>query len=53
MLIIAHRLSTVQNCDRIVFMKEGSVAAIGSFQTLLDTVPEFSSFVQHGLLEPN
>lgn len=53
MLIIAHRLSTVQNCDRIVFMKEGSVAAIGSFQTLLDTVPEFSNFVQHGLLEPN
>ncbi len=53
MIIIAHRLSTVQNCDRIVFMKEGSVAAIGSFQALLDTVPEFSNFVQHGLREPS
>jgi ATP-binding cassette, subfamily B, bacterial PglK len=40
-LMIAHRLSTVQRCDRIVFLKDGVVDAIGSFDELQANHPEF------------
>ena len=40
-LIIAHRLSTVQRCDRIVFLKDGAIDAIGSFDELQTSHPEF------------
>ena len=40
-LMIAHRLSTVQRCDRIVFLKDGAVDAIGSFDDLQANHPEF------------
>jgi ATP-binding cassette, subfamily B, bacterial PglK len=30
-IIIAHRLSTVENCDQIVFMKQGKVVDTGTF----------------------
>ena len=35
-LVIAHRLSTVQNADRIVVLERGRVAASGSHAELLD-----------------
>lgn len=40
-LMVAHRLSTVRRCDRIVFLKNGAVDAIGSFDELQATHPEF------------
>ena len=33
-ITVAHRLSTVQNCDQIVFMKEGAIVATGTFDDL-------------------
>ena len=33
-LMIAHRLSTVRNCDRIVFMQDGNIQAIGNYEEL-------------------
>jgi ABC-type multidrug transport system fused ATPase/permease subunit len=51
--VIAHRLRTVRNCDRIVFMDEGSVVAVGGFQELYDSVPSFAEFISHGLLASN
>lgn len=38
-LIIAHRLATVVNADRIVVMQQGQIEAIGSHQELLQTSP--------------
>jgi ABC-type multidrug transport system fused ATPase/permease subunit len=33
-LMVAHRLSTVRRCDRIVFLKHGRVDAVGSYDEL-------------------
>jgi ATP-binding cassette, subfamily B, bacterial PglK len=40
-LMIAHRLSTVRRCDRIVFMKNGRVDAVGTYDELEATHAEF------------
>lgn len=34
-IAIAHRLSTVKNCDRLIYLRDGRVAGIGSYQELL------------------
>jgi ABC-type multidrug transport system fused ATPase/permease subunit len=33
-ILIAHRLSTVRHCDRIVLLEQGRIAAIGTYQDL-------------------
>ena len=40
-IIIAHRLSTVKNCDTIFFLEDGVVAAQGSFEELRAAHPQF------------
>jgi ABC-type multidrug transport system fused ATPase/permease subunit len=34
-LMIAHRLSTVRKCDRIVFLEGGQIRAVGTYDALL------------------
>lgn len=34
-IAIAHRLSTVKHCDRLIYLRDGRVAAIGTYQELL------------------
>jgi ATP-binding cassette subfamily C protein len=40
-IIIAHRLSTVERCDTLVFLKGGRVAAVGPYLRLLDESADF------------
>jgi ATP-binding cassette, subfamily B, bacterial PglK len=40
-LLVAHRLSTVQKADRIVFMQHGEAVALGTYDSLLESSPEF------------
>ncbi|MFK8252335.1 ABC transporter ATP-binding protein [Ancylobacter terrae] len=40
-VLIAHRLSTVQRCDAIVVMEQGRVTGIGSYQQLIEQHPQF------------
>ena len=40
-IMIAHRLSTVQNADLVVYMADGAVVASGSFVDLKSKVPDF------------
>jgi ATP-binding cassette subfamily C protein len=35
LIVIAHRLSTVQGCDRLLFLQEGRIAASGTYDELL------------------
>jgi len=39
-IAIAHRLSTVKNCDRLIYLRDGKLAGIGTFSDLM-TDPTF------------
>jgi len=41
LLIVAHRLSTVRGCDRLVFLQDGRIAGCGSFDELLMNNTDF------------
>jgi len=41
LLIVAHRLSTVRGCDRLVFLQDGRIADCGSFDELLMNNADF------------
>ena len=41
--MIAHRLSTVRNADVVVYMENGTVRAVGSFNEVRKLVPDFDS----------
>ena len=45
-ILIAHRLRTVEACSRIVMLDHGSVAAEGPYASLLETSEVFRHFVQ-------
>ena len=44
-IIVAHRLSTIKNADRIVFMHNGRIKNIGDFDYLTKNEPTFEKMV--------
>jgi ABC-type multidrug transport system fused ATPase/permease subunit len=46
MLIVAHRLSTIKNADRIVYMKNGEIVKIDTFKGLVENIPSFKRMVE-------
>lgn len=46
-IIIAHRLSTVRNCDRILVFRHGLLLAEGTHDQLLDTCEYYADLVSH------
>lgn len=44
-LMIAHRLSTVRECDQIIVLDRGRVAGFSTWDDLLDRVPAFKRLV--------
>lgn len=50
LISVAHRLSTLKHCDRIYFLAEGRIAAVGTFDELRALVPEFENLVSLGSL---
>lgn len=45
-VVIAHRLSTVKNCDRLVLMKEGRVVDVAPFHTLAQRNADFARMIE-------
>lgn len=50
-LIIAHRISTIKNADKIVFLEEGKIKAVGTHQQLLSSSKEYLAMVIRQQLE--
>lgn len=42
-IMIAHRLSTLRECDQIYFLENGSIIGAGSFEELRQAVPSFDN----------
>lgn len=47
-VIVAHRLSTVRDADKLVFLQEGRVGASGTFEEIRASSGEFANLVQLG-----
>jgi ATP-binding cassette subfamily C protein len=45
-VLIAHRLSTVMNSDKIIYLDKGRVVARGTFSELQNKVPDFAKAVE-------
>lgn len=41
LIVIAHRLSTVQSADKVVYLEDGCLRAIGSFAQVRAAIPDF------------
>lgn len=50
MLIVAHRLSTVRRCDQLIFMRDGRIETMGTFEEVRSANPEFAHLVELGSL---
>jgi ABC-type multidrug transport system fused ATPase/permease subunit len=46
-ILIAHRLSTVQRCDRIVLLEQGRIAGLGSYQEMAKGNAGFQELSRH------
>jgi ABC-type multidrug transport system fused ATPase/permease subunit len=49
-VVIAHRLSTVRNCDRILYLEAGRVSGLGTFDELVASHAGFARLVELGSL---
>jgi ATP-binding cassette, subfamily B, bacterial PglK len=45
-ILIAHRLSTVQHADKIIYLDKGKIVAEGTFSELKAKVPDFAKAVE-------
>ena len=52
-IVVAHRLSTVRDCDQVVFLDQGTVEAAGSFEDVRRASDTFAHLVRLGRLEPD
>ncbi len=45
-ILIAHRITTVENMDKIIFIDDGKVLAVGKHHDLIDSCPEYKTMVE-------
>ena len=50
-ILIAHRISTIEQMDKVLFIDDGTVAAFGTHQALLESCSEYRKMVQLQRLE--
>lgn len=50
LFVIAHRLSTVRQCDRLIYLKNGRIKDIGAFTELVEKNADFRKLVEFAQL---
>ncbi len=50
-ILIAHRISTIEEMDKIIFLNQGKVVAVGSHAHLYETCPDYQRMVDLQKLE--
>ena len=50
-ILIAHRISTIETMDKIIFLEDGRVAAVGRHEELVETCPAYRHLVELQKLE--
>jgi ABC-type multidrug transport system fused ATPase/permease subunit len=50
LVVVAHRMSTVRGCDRLVFLEDGRVTGEGRYDELLERHPAFRGMVAAGVI---
>ncbi|MBR2441833.1 MAG: ABC transporter ATP-binding protein [Clostridia bacterium] len=50
-ILIAHRISTIEQMDKIVYIEDGRVVAVGTHEELLDTCPAYKTMAELQKLE--
>ena len=50
-IVVAHRLSTIENCDRILVMEDGKIVEEGDYHTLMSKNGFFTELVKRQKLE--
>ena len=50
-ILIAHRISTIEQMDKVLFIDDGTVAAFGRHEELYETCPEYRKMVDLQRLE--
>lgn len=51
LVVVAHRLSTVRDCDQVIFLDQGKVAATGTFHEVRERSEAFARLVELGSLD--
>ncbi len=44
-ILTSHRISTVENMDKIIFIDEGRILAVGTHKELIESCPEYNNMV--------
>jgi ABC-type multidrug transport system fused ATPase/permease subunit len=50
-VIVAHRLSTVQHADQVIYVEEGKVLGVGTFEELRKSLPQLNRQIELGTLD--
>ena len=45
LIVIAHRMNTVRKCDRLLFLKDGRLSAMGTYEELMRDNADFRNMV--------
>ncbi len=50
-IMIAHRLSTLQSCDRIYFIERGKISDFGTFKELYQNNDTFKNYIEYSQID--
>ena len=45
-IVIAHRLTTIKQCDRIIVLKNGNIVEDGTYETLIEKNGHFAELIE-------